>query len=154
MTRVARLVRRAHREFRDSLSTRQRSAMVASMSFAVTVLATRAVTSTIHRGHTGLLRDVTVGDAHLHHYLPGIALLTTAGAFGVTGSRNLTVHCLLGATYGAGCALVADELPLLINLRDVYWTPEGQWAFRVCLATVGAAGAYFAAVPFWQHLRR
>jgi hypothetical protein len=150
---VPRIVRRAHREFRDSLSTRQRSAMVASMSFAFTAVSTRAVTSAIHNGHAGLLRDVTVGRAHLHHYLPGIALLTAAGAFGVAGSRSQTVHCLLGATYGAGCALVADELPLLINLRDVYWTPEGRWAFRLCLAAAGTAGAYFAAVPFWQRIR-
>lgn len=153
MTTPARIARRAHREFRDSLTTRQRSGMVASASFALTALATRAVTVAIHRGHSRLFRDVTVGKVHLHHYLPGIALLTAAGAFGVAGSRRVTVHCLLGATYGAGCALVADELPLLVNLRDVYWTPEGRWAFRLCLATIGAAGTYFAAVPFWQHLR-
>jgi len=153
VTTPARFARRARREFRESLSTRQRSGMVASASFALTALGTRAVTVAIHRGHSRLFRDVTVGKVHLHHYLPGIALLTAAGAFGVAGSRSLTVHCLLGATYGAGCALVADELPLLINLRDVYWSPEGRWAFALSLAATGTAGAYFAAVPFWRSLR-
>jgi hypothetical protein len=32
------------------------------------------------------LRDITMRDVHIHHYLPGIALLTAAGAFGVRGS--------------------------------------------------------------------
>jgi hypothetical protein len=154
MTSAARIARRAHQEFRYTLSTRQRSGMVASASFALTALGTRAVTTAIHRGHAGLFRDVTAGKVHLHHYLPGIALLTAAGAFGVAGSPKLTVHCLLGATYGAGCALVADELPLLVDLRDVYWTPEGRWAVSLCLAAAGAAAAYFAAVPFWQAIRR
>jgi hypothetical protein len=127
--------------------------MVASASFALTALGARTITTAIRRGRVKLFRDVTVGEVHLHHYLPGIALLTAAGAFGVASSRRLTAHSLLGATYGAGCALVADELPLLVNLRDVYWTPEGRWAVRLSLAVIGAAGAYFAAVPFWLGVR-
>jgi hypothetical protein len=153
MTAAVRVARRAHREFRYTLSTRQRSGMIASASFALTALGARTITTAIRGGRVKVFRDVTVGDVHLHHYLPGIALLTAAGAFGVAGSRKLTVHCLLGATYGAGCALVADELPLLVNLRDVYWTREGRWAVRLSLAIVGAAGAYFTAVPFWQGIR-
>jgi hypothetical protein len=153
MTAVVRVARRAHHEFRYALTARQRSGMVASASFAVTALGARTITSAIRGGRLKLFRDVTVGQVHLHHFLPGIALLTVAGAFGVAGSRRLTVHCLLGATYGAGCALVADELPLLVNLRDVYWTPEGRWAVRLCLAVIGASGAYFAAVPFWAGIR-
>ncbi|MGG7380778.1 hypothetical protein ACQ7B2_19195, partial [Escherichia coli] len=74
------------------------------------------------------LHDITAGDVHIHHYLPGIALLTVAGGIGVRGSDKVNVHCVLGATYGTGCALITDELPLLLNLRDVYWTPEGRWA--------------------------
>jgi hypothetical protein len=153
MTVAVRVARRAHREFRYRLTTRQRSGMIASASFALTALGARAVTGAIRGGRVKVFRDVTVGEVHLHHYLPGIALLTAAGAFGVAGSRKLTVHCLIGATYGAGCALIADELPLLINLRDVYWTREGRWAVRLSLAVIGAAGAYFAAVPFWQGIR-
>ena len=40
-------------------------------------------------------------------------------------SDRLGVHCLAGASYGTGAALVAHELPMLIDFRDVYWTPEG-----------------------------
>jgi hypothetical protein len=58
----------------------------------------------------------------VHHYLPGIALLTLVGATGARGSERVGVHCLLGGTFGAGCALVLDELPMLVDLSDVYWT--------------------------------
>ncbi len=71
-------------------------------------------------------RDVVVGGVHLHHYVPGIALLTLAGGLALRDSDRVGVHCLAGASYGTGAALVADELPMLIDFRDVYWTPEGR----------------------------
>jgi hypothetical protein len=63
------------------------------------------------------------------------------------------VHCLLGATYGTGRALVTDELPLLLNLRDVYWTRDGRWAVELALAIAASAGAYFTGIPLWRGLR-
>ena len=63
------------------------------------------------------------------------------------------MHCLLGATYGTGCALITDELPLLLNLRDVYWTPEGRWALDVAFGIIASAGAYFSGIPLWHGLR-
>jgi hypothetical protein len=71
-------------------------------------------------------------------------LLIVAGGIGVHGSDKVNVHCLLGATYGTGCALVTDELPLLLDLRDVYWAPEGRWALEVALGIIASAGAYFS----------
>jgi hypothetical protein len=99
------------------------------------------------------LHDITAGGRHIHHYLPGIVLLTAAGGIGVRGSDKASVHCLLGATYGTGCALITDELPLLLDLRDVYWTPEGRWALDVALAIIASAGAYFSGIPLWHGLR-
>jgi hypothetical protein len=148
---IGRLVRRLHHDYRYRLTTRQRSALVAYASFAVTMTAVRGLTTAI-RYQRGPFRDITVGGAHIHHYLPGIALLTAAGAFGVRGSEKTTVHCLLGATYGTGCALITDELPLLLNLRDVYWAREGRWAVDVALAVTATAGAYFTGIPLWHGL--
>jgi hypothetical protein len=39
-----------------------------------------------------LVRDIQVRGVHVHHYLPGIALLTLAGAAGVPGSERVGVH--------------------------------------------------------------
>ena len=38
------------------------------------------------------VRDIQVRGVHVHHYLPGIALLTLAGAAGVRGSQRVGVH--------------------------------------------------------------
>lgn len=146
------LARRLHHDFRDNLTTRQRSGLVAYLSFVVSIGAVRSLTTAI-RTRRLPLHDITAGDVHIHHYLPGIALLTAAGGIGVRGSDKASVHCLLGATYGTGCALITDELPLLLNLRDVYWTPEGRWALDVTLGIIASAGAYFSGIPLWHGLR-
>jgi hypothetical protein len=40
--------------------------------------------------------------------------------------------------------LVADELPLLVDFRDVCWSPESRWAVDVAFSIVAAGGAYSA----------
>jgi hypothetical protein len=137
---IIRLARRVHRDFQYRLTTRQRSSLVAYLSFATTVAAVRGLTTGIHRGELPV-RDIRVGSVHVHHYIPGIALLTLAGAAGVRGSEKVGVHCLLGGAYGAGCALVVDELPMLVDLRAVYWSPEGRWAVELSLTIIALAGA-------------
>lgn len=151
MTALRAAVERAHRAFVDDLTPRRRTELVAFGSFAVTVAATRGVTRLIRAGH-GPFHDIDIGPVHVHHYLPGIALLTAAGGMGVRGSDALRAHCLLGAVFGAGTALVADELPLLVSLRDVYWTPEGAWRVRLTLTISALWGAGLAGAPIWRAL--
>ena len=117
----------------------------------VSIAAVRSLTTAIRTGRLPL-HDISAGDVHIHYYLPGIALLTAAGGIGVRGSDKTSVHCLLGATYGTGCALITDELPLLLNLRDVYWTPEGRWALDVAFGIIASVGAYFSGIPLWHGL--
>ncbi|WP_433608107.1 hypothetical protein ACQP2P_34565 [Dactylosporangium sp. CA-139114] len=156
-TRPRRAAARAHAEFRETLTAAQRSALVACVTFALTEVVTRAVTGSIRcrRGEPAarrpaVLRDVTVAGVHIHHYVPGVVLLAATGALAVRGTDRVGVHCLIGAGYGAGTALVVDEAPLLLNLRDVYWSPEGRWATGLAFAITAAAGAYFTALPLWH----
>src|SRR5262249_15540232 len=93
------LARRLHHDFRYNLTSRPRSALFPSLSFGVSIAAARSPTPAIRTGRLPL-HDITAGDVHIHHYLPGIALLTAAGGIGVRGSDKTSVHCLLGATYG------------------------------------------------------
>jgi hypothetical protein len=138
-----------HEDFRGALTTRQRSALIAYLSFAVTAPAVRGLAAAVRSGRFAA-RDVVVGGVHLHHYVPGIALLTLAGGLALRDSDRVGVHCLAGASYGTGAALVADELPMLIDFRDVYWTPEGRWAVDVALSVIAAGGAYFTGLPLWR----
>ena len=148
-----RLVGRMHHDFRYELTTHQRSALVAYASYAATIVAVRGITTAIRKGQRLPVHDIVVHGVHIHHFLPGVAMLTAAGAVGVRGSDKPSVHCLLGATYGAGCALVTDELPLLLNLRDVYWAREGHWAVELAFTIIASAGAYFSGIPLWRGLR-
>ena len=122
---MRRLARRAHQDFQGTLTTRQRSALIAYLSFAVTAPSVRGLAAAVRSGRF-VARDVVVRGVHLHHYVPGIALLAVAGGLAMRDSDRLGVHCLVGASYGTGAALVADELPMLIDFRDVYWTPKGD----------------------------
>ena len=149
---IGRLLSRMRHDFRYELTTGQRSGLIAYLSFSVTVLLVRGLSTAI-KAHRLPAHDIVIRGVHVHHYLPGIALLAASGAFGVRGSDRLSVHCMLGATYGAGCALVTDELPLLLNLRDVYWAPEGHWAVDLARTIVGGIGAYFSGIPLWRGLR-
>src|SRR5262245_64783067 len=146
------MLRRAHRDFRDSLTTRHRSALVAYLSYTVTIAGVRALTTGI-KDRRLPLHDITVAGVHLHHYMPGIALLTATGAAAIHGSDKVSVHCMIGGAYGTGCALISDELPSLLNLRDVYWTRQGRWAVDLALIVVAGAGAYFSGIPLWRGLR-
>lgn len=150
---IVRAARRVHHDFRYRLTPRQRSSLVAYLSFGATITLARGVTTLIRQGRGPLVRDVTVGSVHLHHYLPGIAMLATSGAIGVRGTDSVVVHCVLGAAYGTGCALVVDELPLLVELRDVYWTEEGRWAVELSLLVIAVGGAYLSGAPLWRGLR-
>jgi hypothetical protein len=149
---ISRLLRRIHHDFRYELTTGQRSALVGYLSYSVSILLVRALTTAI-KGQRLRVHNINLRGVHVHHYLPGIALLTTSGAFGVRGSDRPSVHCMLGATYGVGCALVTDELPLLLNLRDVYWAREGRWAIDLALIIVAGFGAYFSGIPLWRGIR-
>lgn len=149
--RVRRLASRLHRDFRGTLTSRQRSALVAYLAFAVTAPAVRGLAAAVRSGRLPA-RDVTVRGVHVHHYVPGIALLALAGALGIRDSERLGVQCVVGGTYGTGAALVADELPMLIDFRDVYWTPEGRWAIDLALSIVAAGGTYFSGFPLWRGL--
>ena len=144
-----RLARRARRSFAYDLDQTQRSQLIAYASFTVTVAAVRGVTRAIRSGR-GPFHDLGTETLHIHHYIPGIALITAAGALGLRANTDVRVHCTLGVAYGAGCALVADELPLLLNLRDVYWTPEGAWRVQLTLAITAVLGAYFSGIPLWR----
>ena len=140
---------RMHRAFRDDLDAPRRTGLVAYSAFAVTVAITRGITRSI-RADRGPFRYIFVGPVHVHHYLPGIALLVIAGAIGLRRSPRMAASCAQGAAYGTGLALVADELPMLVKLRDVYWTPEGAWRVKLTLAISAAWGAALAGRPLWR----
>jgi hypothetical protein len=119
--------------------------------FTATFATVRAITYTIRRG-VGPFHNVSVGGAHLHHYLWGIGLLAGVGAVAVRGDDKARRHPVVGLSYGTGLALIVDEFALLLDLRDVYWAREGRISVDLGVGLVAAGGTTFSAIPLLRRL--
>ena len=138
--------------YADEVDCTHRSLLMAWGCFAVTFGLLRALTYAIHED-VGPFHDVSIGGAHLHHYVWGIAVLMLVGLVSLIVDTP-RYNPWLGAAYGIGCALVVDEYALLLNLSDVYWAREGRVSVDVALGLMAVLGAYLTAAHFWNHIVR
>lgn len=97
----------------------------ALVAFIVTLIATRIIVRMIRAGR-GPFGNVSSGDVHIHHVIPGIVLLSIGGLIGLASSRVGPLSLVGGLLFGMGGALVLDEFPLILHLEDVYWKNEGK----------------------------
>jgi len=122
-------------------STQENALLNLLLAFSGTFAAVRASTTIIHRrGRLGPLRNVVVGEHHIHHFVPGIVVAFLAGGVSIV-SRNPDVGPLLAVPFGAGVALTLDESALLLKLDDVYWTADGIVSVQITLATLAMLSA-------------
>jgi hypothetical protein len=129
------------RSIRDVHPTR-RGFVLAWFAFTVTFAILRAITWSIH-AHVGHFANVTAGSVHIHHYLWGILLVIIVAFLGLV-ERAPTWRTVMGLAFGVGLALIIDELALLIDLKDVYWSGAGGVSIAVALVLIGAAGGVLA----------
>jgi hypothetical protein len=145
---------RVRHAFREHLDPGQQSVVIAWSSFTVTFAGVRALTHWIRDGHGPRGGGISVGGQHFHHYNIGIALLAGVGAVGLRGKEKHRRHPATAIAYGSAIALVVDELALLLDLQDVYWTPAGRKSVDVAVTIVAAGATFVAGLPFWPHARR
>lgn len=130
----------------------ERALMLSWASFTTTFGAARVVTHALRkRGGVG---GIVIGKRHLHHYNFGIATLMGVGGVAVHATGLPRHHPVLATAFGAGVALILDELALLLDLQDVYWAKDGRTSVDVAIGVVGLGGLYLAAVPFWHGAAR
>jgi hypothetical protein len=139
--------------FREQLDPRQRAALLSWLAFTTTFSAVRGITYSIKEGK-GPFHNLSVGGAHLHHYMWGIGLVTGVGAVAVHGDEPRRNHPAVALSYGVGLALIVDEFALLLDLKDVYWAKQGRVSVDLGVGASGVAGTYFAALPLLRALRR
>jgi len=110
-------------------------------SFVATFAIARGITYILRgRATFGPFRDFRVGRRHIHHFVPGIALAFTSGAAAmVTDDEGLEAP--LALAFGTGMGLTLDESALLLELEDVYWTPEGLLSVQIAMATMALLAA-------------
>jgi hypothetical protein len=84
-------------------------------------------------------RTVRLAGRHIHHFVPGI-LLTSGSGVAALVTDNERLERTLAFPFGAGLGLTFDEAALLLDLRDVYWTPEGVLSVQVSLGLSAILG--------------
>jgi hypothetical protein len=139
--------------YAEELEPRERAVLWAWIGFTATFAAVRAITYSIRKGN-GPFRNLSVGGAHLHHYMWGIGLVSAVGAVAVAGSDRELRHPATGAAYGTGLALIVDEFALLLDLEDVYWTRQGRVSLDLGIGTVGLGGVALRLGPVISRLVR
>src|ERR1700722_4097242 len=140
------------RTYHEDLDPRQRAALLSWLAFTATFGALRGITYSIKEGK-GPFRNLSVGGAHLHHYMWGIGLLSGVGGLAAHGADGRRRHALVPINCGAGLGLIVDEFALLLDLKDVYWAKQGRISIDLGLGGSSLAGAYFAALPLVRALR-
>ena len=131
--------------------TRENSLFNMLASFTVAFGITRAITWTIReKGGIGPIKDVMVGNRHIHHFLPGGIIALAAGGVAI-GTKGDKLDKYLAFPFGVGVALVLDESALLLELDDVYWTEEGVLSIQIAFAAIALLSAFAYLIRMLRH---
>lgn len=146
-----RLRERLRAAYQEHADESERALLLSWAAFGVTFGGARTITHALRRRDTvsGGSGGIVIAGRHLHHYNFGILTLAAVGGVAVHGQRSLRRHPVLACSYGAGVALIVDELALLLDLSDVYWANEGRVSVDAAVGTIALGGALLAATSFW-----
>jgi hypothetical protein len=132
----------------QDVSTRENATFNMLASFVATFVSVRTVTWTLRgRDRVGPFQDVVLRRRHIHHFVPGIVLAFTSGAVAIL-TRNEDIEPRLAIPFGIGMGLTLDESALLLELEDVYWSPDGLLGVQITLAVAALIGAVGLGVRF------
>ncbi|MFW0792159.1 hypothetical protein [Gordonia sp. CPCC 205333] len=109
------------------------------VAFLTTFVVTRVITRMIRAGR-GPFRDNVRGGLHIHHAVPGIVLMAVGGIMSIAVDGASPASEIAAVAIGIGTSLVLDEFAMILHLRDVYWTQEGQLSVQVVTLTVAVLG--------------
>lgn len=143
-----------HTAWMENLDAGERSAVLAWAAFSATFAGVRVLTHWIKGGHGPSGGGLSLGGRHFHHYNLGIGTLGMVGAIAVRGAEARRRHPLVALAYGAGTALIVDELALLLDLQDVYWAKEGRTSVDAAIGIIGLGGLMAAGFEFWPEAQR
>ncbi|MFZ0310537.1 MAG: hypothetical protein WAL89_20370 [Candidatus Sulfotelmatobacter sp.] len=127
----------------------RRRLFVASVSFFLTFAGVRAVVFAVLH-NIPPFHFIEHGGSHIHHLVFGIIILLVVGygwladiGTGVDDS-SILLSRLMSILYGTGAALTLDEYALWLNLKDVYWSPQGRSSIDavILFGALLAAGAW------------
>jgi lysyl-tRNA synthetase class 2 len=79
--------------------------------------------------------NVRVKGTHVHHLVFGILTILVVGYAGIAFAPGSPWRELCAVAFGIGMGLTLDEFALWLELRDVYWLPEGRKSIDAVIAT-------------------
>jgi hypothetical protein len=117
-------------------------------SFVTIFISARGISYMLRRRRSvGPFRDLKLGHRHIHHFVPGIALLMLSGGAAIL-TRDEALEPKLAVLFGAGMGMTLDESALLLELEDVYWSEEGLVGVQITLAVAALFAALALALKF------
>jgi hypothetical protein len=132
----------------QNVSSHQNALFNLFSSFVATFATARGITYVLREHETvGPFRNLRVGRAHIHHFVPGIVLAFAAGGAAIA-TRNEDIEPILAIPFGVGMGLTLDESALLLDLDDVYWTERGLVSVQVSTAVMALLAAIALAANF------
>ncbi len=109
--------------------------LLLTLAFVATFALTRVIVRMIRAGK-GPFSDNSVGGVHVHHVVPGLALMVLGGLVAF-GAQTEGWRAVAAVVFGVGLALVLDEFALVLHLEDVYWEKEGRMSVDIVLVLLG-----------------
>ena len=134
----------------QALSQRDAALFHLLTSFSATAVLARLIALRLRSAScVGPFRNLTVSDRHIHHFVPGLALVFVSGA-GALLCEDPSARAKLAIPFGAGMGLALDESALLLHLDDVYWQRAGLVGFQITLAAMAGLASW----PLARRLRQ
>ena len=96
--------------------------------------------------------NVQVGGTHVHHLVFGIFTMLALGYVAIAFEPGTPWRELCAIGFGIGMGLTLDEFALWLDLRDVYWLPEGRKSIDAVFATAAAGLLLLVGVRVWIDL--
>jgi hypothetical protein len=96
--------------------------------------------------------NVAVGGTHIHHMVWGIGLVLVLGYAAIAFEPGAPWQQLLAIGFGIGMGLTLDEFALWLDLRDVYWLPEGRKSIDAVIGAATAGALLLLGVRIWIDL--
>src|SRR3954463_15041495 len=82
--------------------------------------------------------NVSVKGTHVHHMVFGILAVLFFGYIGLAFGPGSPWREICAVGFGIGMGLTLDEFALWLELRDVYWLPDGRKSIHAVVGTRGA----------------
>ena len=96
--------------------------------------------------------NVDIKGTHIHHLVWGIVLILVLGYVTIALDPGSPWRELLAVGFGIGMGLTLDEFALWLDLRDVYWLPEGRKSIDAVIVAVTFGALLLLGVRVWVEL--